>query len=210
VNHYYGCSRFADEHHQGNLEVYFYDTLDTVQNAMPRYNDDSLPPMAEMNHHLYSTLRGCFLAEPGDVLHLKNGTTLTLYKHIVMMDRYFFLDLTKGEYQALLYREEVTYRHFVKTGERDHMLSPKDYFLSHDTTSCIIGANAKDLRQALKKSSRFEYRSTARYWNMGFIERFVLRVLYFMLRFNAKSRLRMKNLKQLEAKPPLRVVGKNY
>ena len=208
MNHYFGCSEFEIQDSPWSLGIFLYNTLDTVQqNTPPHIWQEGVPPLAVMNHHLFTSLRGIFLGQPGDVLHMKNGGTVKLFHHVVLVDLHFFLGLDQYEFDALMVREEVLYRHLTKTGSNDPIKNPADYYITHDTLACHHGVKARDLQRALRKSKRFEQKITGRIFRMDTFDKFILRVMYKVQGLNRQSRLRAKNLRMLHRKPPLSIVS---
>lgn len=199
MKHYYGVIEFRILHSPYELDIFFYDTLDTVyQNAPPQLHGDGVPPMAVQSHHLFTSLRGVTLGMPGDSLHKKEGGTLTLFKHVILVDRYFFMDLSHHEFDALVTREEILFQH-IHTENGDHALhNPAEYVITHDTLTCHRGVHAPVLKRALRKAKHFECSTIARIFKMDRFDRFLLRLMYHLQGFNLHNRIRNKNLKRLK------------
>ncbi len=201
MKHYYGVRQLHIDNSPYQLDIFLYDTLDTIyQNKPPAIFDDGIPPLSVVDHHLFTSLRGVFLAEPGSKLHTKDNKSISLFKHVVLIDRYFFTELTKRELDALINREEVLYAHIVETGTNHATRAPREYYISHDILTCARGVHATDLKKALIKSKRFECDTIARFFKLDRIDRITLRLMYAIQRFNMHNRLRMKNLRYLENK----------
>lgn len=208
MKHYYGVRALKLENSPYGLDVILYDTLDTVQQNTPLHIfDGGIPPLAVINHHLFTSLRGVFLAEPGDHLHMKDGSVISIFTYVVMIDQYFFTELSFEELDALIQREEVLFRHIQDTGDKEALKNLHEYYITHDTLTCMRGVKAQHLRRALWKSKRFECGVTARLFKMDALDRFSLKLMYTLQRFNTHNRLRNKNLKQLQSKPPLHIVN---
>ena len=183
--------------------MFFYDTLDTVyQNAPPQLHDDGFPPMAVQSHHLFTSLRGVTLGMPGDSLHMKEGGVLTLFKHVILIDRYFFLDLSHHEFDALVIREEVLFQHIKSVNDQHALHNPSDYVLMHDNLACQYGVQPHILKRALKKAKHFECSTIARIFKMDRFDRLLLRLMYRLQGFNLHNRIRNKNLQRLRKHTP--------
>ncbi len=204
MKHYYGISEFRLLHSPYQLDLFFYDTLDTIyQNAPPQIHTDGMSPVAMQSHHLFTSLRGVTLGMPGDFLHTKDGGTITLFKHVILIDRYFYMDLTKHEFDALAIREEVLYNHITHTGDAEIALRPAEYYLTHDTLTCKRGVSARVLRRAIRKSKNFECNLMQRVFKMDRFDRILLRLLYKIQGFSVHNRIRNRNLRQLHRKTPV-------
>lgn len=201
MKHYYGVRQLHIDNSPYQLDIFLYDTLDTIyQNKPPAIFDDGVPPLSVVDHHLFTSLRGVFLAEPGSKLHTKDNKTISLFKHVVLIDCYFFTELSKRELDALINREEVLHAHIVETGNDHAARAPREYYIAHDILTCARGVHAGDLKRALAKSKRFERDTIARFFKLDRIDRLSLRLMYAIQRFNTHNRLRMKNLRHLENK----------
>lgn len=210
MNKFYGCVPFKEEGITRGLDVFLFDSLDTVVKSQdPRRAMYGVSPLVASYERSFIMLKGVTLGLPGDRLYDKQGNEILLFKHAVLIDSLLYWDLTQEEFETLVIREEVVHRHVAKSGTDRALRAPVDFYITHDTLACHHGADPKVLLKALKKIKRFEYETTCRVFKMEGLERFILRLIYTLHFFAPIERLRRGHLRHLHANPVLSVVPNN-
>lgn len=210
MNKFYGCVPFKEEGVVRSIDVFLFDTLDTVVRSQdPRRMAYGVPPLVASYEQSFNMLKGVTIGFPKDRLYDKQGNEILLFKHVILIDSLLYWELTKEEFEALVVREEVLHRHIVKTTNDRAIRSPVSFYISHDTLACHHGAKPKVLLRALRKTRKFEYETTTRVFKMEGFERLILKLIYMFHYFAPIERLRRKHLRHMHDNPVLSVVSSN-
>lgn len=205
---YSNVAKLKQSDHGYDVDIFLYDTLTSIEEMVlntARYQEgytfQDILKMKMADAEIFTMLKGYSVAYPGAKLNLEGGGQLCLYKHVLMFDRYFFLELTKNEQDALIRRERVTIEHITRLKQNNTFQDVSGYILSHDYKACYTGVPPRVLKSALQKSKNFEFRLIKLLFKLDRIEQIFFSIVYYllgMIRVDRISRLRMKNFKVIE------------
>ena len=206
---FYGAAKIPFLDGIYKTDVFFYDTLETIQKNIPMENwIDGIPPGSLMNHSAFLSMKGSVVASPGDTVVLDDGNRIHLYKHVIMVDRVFSSSLSIDLFDAIVILEEVVYDYITVTGQESALTNPADYVITHDLHTCKRGVSPKNIRQAISQSLEFEMWLTTKLFKMDSVDKLLLKVMYAFKKYSRHCRIRRRNLFKLEKNPPISLVNK--